>query len=384
MGFSNVHTEPVTVPHWERGEASCAVLSPAPQTLAVTALGGSVATPPEGIDAEVVEFPSLDALDAAPRARVEGRVVFVNQPMRRTADGSGYGEAVRSRTRGPSRAGAKGALALLVRSVGTDLSRLPHTGALRYADDAPRIPAAALSVADAELVHRLAAIGPVRIHLHLGCHTEPDAQSANVVGELPGTDRAHEIVLLGAHLDAWDLGRGAIDDGAGVAIALESARLAAQGDRLSRTLRVVLFANEENGLAGARAYALAHADELARHVVALEADEGDGRVLSIAFNGGPEAAPFFDSLAARVGPMGVARSPETAGGGADLSTLTGVPRIDLGQDMSRYFDVHHTANDTPEAIDAPSLDHAVRVWREVVGALARSGSPLGRARPPSR
>lgn len=381
MGFSNVRAEPVIVPHWVRGEGEGEVLEPAVQPVTLAALGGSVATPEGGIEAEVLEVPSLDVLEAAAPERVAGRIVFIRQVMRRTADGSGYGEAVRARTRGPSIAAAKGAVAVIVRSIGTDRSRLPHTGALRYADDAPRIPAAALSVADAELLHRLGTLGPVRFRLRLSCRAEADAESANVVGEFPGTDRAREIVLLGAHLDAWDLGRGALDDGAGVGIVLESARLAAQGDPLRRSVRVVLFANEENGLAGARAYALAHADELANHVVAMEADAGDGRVLEVAFNGGPEAARTFDDLAARLAPLGVRRSAELAWGGADLSSLTGVPRIGLEQDMSRYFDVHHTANDVPEALDRRALDHAVRVWREVVDTLARSDAPLGRARP---
>jgi hypothetical protein len=378
MGFANVRAEPVTVPHWERGDASAALLSPAAQPLAIAALGGSVPTPDEGIEAEVLEVPDLATLDATDPARVQGRVVFIHQVMRRTDSGEGYGEAVGARTRGPSRAAAKGAVALLVRSIGTDRSRLPHTGALRYQDGVPRIPAAALSVADAAMLHRLGALGPVRVRLRLTCHAEPDAQSANVVGELPGSDRAHEIVLLGAHLDAWDLGRGALDDGAGVAIALESARLAAQGDPLRRTVRVVLFANEENGLAGARAYAQSHADELPRHVAAMEADAGDGRVLSIAFRGGPEGAPTFDALVAQVAPLGVRRDPEPAGGGADLSPLQGVPWIDLAQDMSRYFDIHHTAGDVAEALDPRALDQAVSVWRVVVAALARGDSPLGR------
>jgi hypothetical protein len=378
MGFANVRAEPVTVPHWERGDASAALLSPAAQPLAIAALGGSVPTPDEGIEAEVLEVPDLATLDATDPARVQGRVVFIHQVMRRTDSGEGYGEAVGARTRGPSRAAAKGAVALLVRSIGTDRSRLPHTGALRYQDGVPRIPAAALSVADAAMLHRLGALGPVRVRLRLTCHAEPDAQSANVVGELPGSDRAHEIVLLGAHLDAWDLGRGALDDGAGVAIALESARLAAQEDPLRRTVRVVLFANEENGLAGARAYAQSHAGELPRHVAAMEADAGDGRVLSIAFRGGPEGAPTFDALVAQVAPLGVRRDPEPAGGGADLSPLQGVPWIDLAQDMSRYFDIHHTAGDVAEALDPRALDQAVSVWRVVVAALARGDSPLGR------
>jgi len=376
MGFANVRAEPVTVPHWERGEAQGEVLAPSAQSVAVAALGGSVGTPAEGVEAEVLELPSLDVLEATDPARVAGRIVFINNPMRRSVDGSGYGEAVGGRTRGPSRAAAKGAVALLVRSVGTDRARLPHTGATRYADDVPRIPAAALSVPDAELLHRLGEAGPVRFRLRITCRTEPDAQSANVVGEVPGSDRADELILLGAHLDAWDLGRGALDDGAGVAVVLETARLLAQEGGLRRTLRVVLFANEENGLAGARAYAQAHATELPRHALAAEADAGDGRVYAVSFRGGPEEAAVFDDVSARLGALGVRRDPEPASGGADLSPLRDVPLMDLAQDMSRYFDIHHTANDTPEAVNARSLDQVVVAWRIAVGAVARSSAPL--------
>ena len=386
LGLANVHTEAARVTHWERGVERGAITSPVAQTVALTALGGSVPTAPEGLEAELVEAPSLEALDARSDERVRGRIVYLHAVMRRAVDGAGYGEAVSARTRGAIAAARKGAVAVLVRSIGTDSSRAPHTGQMRYDDAVTRIPAAALSTADGDMVHRTLArnTGPVRFRLTLGCRALPEADSANVVGEVPGTDRAQEVVLLGAHLDSWDLGTGALDDGAGVSIVLSTAR-ALLTSRPRRTVRVVLFANEENGLGGGRAYAQAHADELARHVAALEADAGDGHVLRVRWAGDPAHHGLFDTLASRLAPFGIARDDEPAHGGADVSPLgeRGVPRVDLVQEMARYFDHHHTANDTPAVVDARELDRAVAAWTVAVRTLADADTDLGRAPPPT-
>jgi len=378
LGFANVRAEPVTVRVWVRGEERVEVLSPAPHRLAAAALGGSVGTPAGGIDAEVVRVTSLDALRALSPEQARGRIVFVDQPMERRRDGSGYGTAVVVRGRSASIASGLGAVAVLIRSIGTDATRFPHTGAMRYEGDAPHIPAAALSNPDADVLGRWLEAGTaVRMHLELGCRDAGEAQSANVIGEVLGSDHPEEIVILGAHLDSWDLGRGAIDDGAGVAIIMEAARLMASAPvRPRRTIRVVLFANEENGLAGARAYAAAHAQE--RHVLGIEADFGDGRAWALRT---PDVAGRTDPSAptapwARIlrllGPLEVAWQPDEPHGGADLGPLheAGMPVADVMQDGTRYFDLHHTANDVLSQVDRDSLDHAMRAVLAVAYAAS--------------
>lgn len=384
LGLANVHAEPVRVPRWERGAGAGEVTAPFAQTVALAALGGSVATPPEGLEAEVVEVGSLDALAALPEAAVRGRIVYLHRVMERTRTGAGYGDAVGGRVRGAIAAARKGAVAFLLRSVGTDASRAPHTGFMRYDDAVARIPAAALSTTDGDLLHRLgqrADGGPVRFRLTLGCRALPDADSANVVGEVVGSALPREVVLLGAHLDSWDLGTGALDDGAGVAIVLAAAQRVASARPPRRTVRVVLFANEENGGAGGRAYAEAHRDELAQHVAAIEADAGDGRVGAVAYAGDRARRTAFHRVAEALRPLGVRERDDEAHGGADLGPLVpaGVPRVDLSQDMSRYFDHHHTANDTPAVLDERAIDQAVDAWVRAVGELASMDETLGRA-----
>ena len=362
QGLANVHAEPVTAPVWVRGTETGEVVSPVRQKLSLTALGGSVPTPPEGLEGEVVEMPSLEALAANPSA-AHGRIVFFNKKMERHADGSGYGRAVDVRSRGPAKAAAAGALGVLIRSIGTDQERLPHTGATDYEAGAPRIPAAALSIPDAEMLERLLRDGrPVRVRFLLTCHDGPPVQTSNVVGEVPGRERASEIVLLGGHLDSWDLGTGAIDDGAGVAIVLEAARLiTGLPRRPERTVRVVFFANEENGLAGGNAYAAAHSGELDRHVAALESDSGTGRPLGFSWNAGPSAEPVIRAIGELLEPLGAGELHGDGGGGADIGPLraSGVPLFSVRQDVSRYFDYHHTANDTFDKIEPEALDRNV-------------------------
>ena len=384
-GLTSVHAEKVTVPHWERGVETASIVLPFPHKLGVTALGGSVATPAGGVEAEVVEVDSLEALGKLDDAAVAGKIVFVDKPMRRARDGKGYGEAVGVRGRAEAEAAHKGAAAVLIRSVGTDHNRTPHTGAMRRDKTGARaIAAAALSVPDAELLHHVLETRPhVRVKLEIGAHWLPDAESANVIGEVPGTDRASEIVLLGAHLDSWDLGTGAIDDGAGCGIVLEAGRLLAALPRHPRrTVRVVLFAAEENSLAGGDAYAKDHAAEAPRHVVALEADSGTDRAFVIRFLGGGATAEQarFLTLAPRVEPLGIAVTSEDASGGADISPLRalGVPVIDLEQDMSTYFDLHHTANDTFDKIDRDALAQVAGAFASVAYAAGELDGDLGR------
>lgn len=379
-GFVNVRAEEVTVPHWERGEESGEIVSPAPFRLSLCALGGSVGTPAGGIEGEIVEANSLEGVDALGE-KAKGRIVFVWKVMERRADGSGYGATVPIRGGAASRAAKLGATGVLIRSVGTSNARLPHTGALRYEDGVPKIPAAALANPDADLLHRLLEAGKtVKVRFSLGARTLPDAVSANVLGEIPGREKPEEIVVLSGHLDSWDLGQGAIDDAAGLGIVIEAARLIGQLPlKPRRTLRVVAFANEENGLAGARAYAKAHAAELPRHVAAIESDSGAGPVSGLSWTAGPSAEPFLSGVAAILKPFGLG-ALKKGGGGADVGQLRagGVPQFSPIQDTSRYFDLHHSADDTFDKIDRDELNSGVAAVAALAYALAESEQPLER------
>jgi hypothetical protein len=381
-GLANVRAEPVKVPHWERGDESGEILAPYAHKLSLAALGGSVGTPAAGLEAEVIEVPSLDAIEKLDPKDVKGKIVFFHVVMERQQDGSGYGKAVRVRGAGAIAAAKLGAVAVVIRSIGTDISRAPHTGAMRYDAKVAKIPAAALAVPDADLLHRLVAQGkPVRIKIKLGAKTLPDADDANMVGEVVGSSLPDEIVLLGAHLDSWDLGQGAIDDGAGCAIVLEAGRqIARMNPKPKRTVRVVFFANEESGLAGAKAYAKEHAAEVPKHVLGLEADFGAGRVLNACFSGGEDKRAQFLAVAALVKPLGVTLLDEPAEGGADLSPLQarGVPLFDLRQDGTTYFDFHHTANDTIERITRAEIDQVAAAYAATAYAAADAPGDFGR------
>ncbi len=381
-GFSNVHAEPVTVPHWERGEESAAVVSPVSQPLQLAALGGSIGTPPGGINAEVIEVESLDAVDKLGKAAVAGKIVYYNVPTARARDGSGYGKAVAVRAAGAQRAAALGAVGVVIRSIGTDHNRLPHTGMMRREPNELTVPAAALSVPDAELLHRLLeAHQSVALHLQLGCRWLPDVESANVIGEIPGAARPDEIVLLGAHLDSWDLGTGALDDGAGVGIVVHAAQLVGSLPRRpQRTVRVVLFANEEHGLSGGRAYALAHRAEAAKHIAALEADAGTEGGYALRFLGSPETRGRLAEIAAELQPLGIEFVGDDAHGGADLGPLRalGVPMVDVAQDATTYFDYHHTANDTFDKINPEGLAQVTAAFAVIAEGIANLNGDLGR------
>ncbi len=383
LGFDEVRAEPVTVPHWERGEASGEILAPYPQLVVLTALGGSAPTPDAGLEAEVLRVESLDALKALPEGAAAGKIVFIDGVMEATRDASGYGRAVAKRGAGPSEAAKKGAVALLIRSAGTSNDRIAHTGATRYLDGVARIPAAALSNPDSDLLAAQAASGkPVRFRLRLTTRVLPDEQSANVIAEVRGREKPEEIVLLGAHLDSWDLGQGALDDGAGCAIAVAAAKLIAElRERPRRTVRVVLFANEEFGLSGARAYAVAHEAELPRHVAAVEADLGADAVWALSSGVEPAALPAVEAVARLLAPLGVEQGGNEGRGGADLSPLAParVPLFALWQDATRYFDVHHTVNDTLAQVDEAGLRQNVAAHALLAYAAAEMEGDFGRA-----
>jgi len=366
LGFANVRTMDVTVPHWERGDAEFTVLTPWPQSMPTLALGGSVGTGSEGIEAEGVMVKDLDSLNALPAGAVKDRIVFFTNRMERTRDGSGYGRAVTVRASGPSAAAALGALGVVIRSISTSSSRFPHTGTTRYAATAPRIPALAIANPDADALERQFQSGkPVRLRIKSSSRDLPPMPSANVIGEISGTDRASEIVILGAHLDSWDPGVGALDDGAGVAIIMGAARLINGLDaKPRRTIRVVLFANEEFGTSGSQTYLAANAAEADRHVLGFEADFGAGPVWRLASRVNPGQLSAVEQIYRALAPLQLLRGNNAANGGADLDGLAklGMPMLSPDLDGTNYFDVHHTANDTLLQVDAAALRQSVAAY----------------------
>jgi carboxypeptidase Q len=372
LGFQNVRAEPVAVPRWERGAIAVELLEPRLRSLEAVALGGSVATPPGGVEARAVMVASVEALEALPDAAVKDAIVFINGRMERMRDGGGYGKAVTARRSGPAVAGRKGARAVLIRSIGTDLHA--HTGTTRY-DAGPRVAAAALSGPSADALELAFLAGPVTVRMALESRELPEARSANVIGEIPG--RTDEIVLLGAHLDSWDITPGANDDAAGVGIVIAAARRVAALGTPRRTLRVVLFANEEFGLSGAKAYAQAHAAEAGRHALMMEADSGSGVVWRLDAAVAPADWPWVTALAAE---LGLEPGRNGKAGGADLGEMRklGVPEFVAEQDGNRYFDVHHTRADTVEALDRAGMSQVTGVFAALAHAASERAEPIGR------
>lgn len=387
----DVRNEPVTVPHWVRGEEKGKLVSHFDQTIVLTALGGSIATPADGITAEVVVVRNYEELKAL-GDRAKGRIILFNAPMDLAKVRAGrafeaYGEAVVYRGSGAIRAAEAGAVAALVRSVASASLRTPHTGSTRYDANVPKIPAAAVTTEDADLIARLTAKGEkVVMNLLLTPQTLPDVESANVVAEIRGSEKPEEIVLIGAHLDSWDLGTGAIDDGSGVAMVMETMRLFKELNiRPKRTVRAVLFMNEENGLRGGRGYAQAHANEVANHVAAIETDAGAAAPLGFVTTlDAAQLAALRPKLAAleRIGATRLQYSQNT---GADTSPLTaqGVPGFGLTPDPLHYFDYHHTPADTLDKIDPKELaanTAAIAVLTYVLAEMPQrfQGSPVQR------
>ena len=370
-----VRNEKVMVPHWVRGIESGKLVSHRDQKIILTALGGSVATPSEGITAEVIELTSFDQLATLGRKNIEGKIVFFHVPMdlekvRNHRSFDAYSEAVVYRGIGASRAAEYGAKAVVIRSVASASLRTPHTGALRYDPKQPKIPAAAMTIEDALLVHRLLAKGEkVRMQLTLTPKMLPDVESANVVAEIRGSEKPDEIVLLGAHLDSWDLGTGAIDDGAGVAMVMETLRLLKElGIQPKRTIRAVLYMNEENGLRGGRQYALDHKAELPKHLAAIETDAGGAAPTGFSTTLKGDALTALEARTGALARVGAQRFETTEQTGADTSFLTaaGVPGFGLVPEPLHYFDYHHTPADTLDKIDPKEL----AADTAAIGALA--------------
>ena len=375
LGFDKVWSEPFSMQYWERGQASLSVSAPFSQNLVVTALGGSIGTPFDGINAQVAKFDSLEQLKSATSDQVKDKIVFINKSMAKDKLGSFYGSVVGARAQGAVEAAKLGAKAIIIRSVGTSINRFAHTGIMRYSDDVPRIPAAAISVPDAIQLEKMLSRQPeLSLQLHMQNKLPGEVISHNVIGEITGSKYPDEIVLLGAHLDSWDEGTGALDDGAGVGIVMATATLLKQQARPERTIRVVLFGNEEGGLVGARAYAAKHAASLDKHVFASESDFGAGRIWRLDTGFGPNSKPFAEALLQKLAPFGVEAGKETASGGPDVSVIKalGVPVVSLQQDGSDYFDYHHTPNDTMDKIDPEAMQQNLKVWLITAASIANS------------
>ncbi|TYT25761.1 M28 family peptidase [Luteimonas viscosa] len=380
LGYDRVWTEPVRFPTWERRSERAEVLGDHAQPLLVTALGGS---PGGTVDAEIVRFDSFEALQAAPAGSLDGRIAFVDHDMERTRDGSGYGKAGAVRSRGPSEAIRKGAIGYLMRSIGTSPHRVANTGITRFDEGLEPIPSAALSLVDADQLTRLLRRGPVRVRLALDCGwTGAEYTSHNVIGEITGREAPDEVVLIAGHLDSWDLGTGAIDDASGVGITMAAGHLIGQlPQRPRRTIRVVAFANEEQGLIGAREYARRHADAVSNHVLAAESDFGAGRIYGFSTGAPAHAQAASQRIAEALAPLGIEHLPGKGGPGPDISPLAAIGGTWawLGQDGSGYFDLHHNADDTLDKIDPDALAQNVAAYAVFAWLAAEAEGDFGSA-----
>lgn len=380
LGFDKVYKEPVQVPIWERGEAKAKIISPVEQPLVITALGGSIATPVTGIRARIARFDSLEALQQANPDDVKGKIAFIDQKTERHITGEGYGKSVGGRSKGAVAAAQKGAVAIVIRSIGTDHDRMAHTGVMRYQDGVTKIPAAAMSNPDADLVDAMLKRDPNAVlELHMSPKDLGTNTSYNVIAEVTGSSKPNEIVLIGAHLDSWDEGTGAIDDGAGVAIVTAAAKhIQDLPQKPARTVRVVLYAAEEIGLVGGKAYAEAHKAELPLHYIAAESDFGAGPIYQIDTK---VSDNVFAQVQESIKPMtynGVALGNNQASGGPDVSMLPalGVPVASLRQDGHDYFDYHHTPNDTLDKINPKALAQNVAAYAQFAYIMANSNLVL--------
>jgi len=374
-GLENVHTEPVMVPYWVRGHESAELIDPPLHDVAMLGLGGTVATPPEGVEAEVLPVNSFEDLQAR-AADAKGRIVLFNVPY------TNYSETVTYRTTSARAAAQFGAVGVLVRSVGPIGLRTAHTGSVQYAPGLPQIPAASISLEDTNRIVRLTQRGKyVRMRLVTGGHYEPDAESANVVAEIRGREKPEEIVLLGAHIDSWDVGTGAADDGVGCVITWEALRLM---KRLNlhprRTVRLVLFTNEENGVRGANAYADRYAEAAGNHVFALESDSGVLSPAMLGFSGSMSSRAVMAQIGSLLSPLGLA-DIGPGGGGADIgpiAQLGNVPTMAYLGDATRFFVFHHTAADTVERIAPEDVSRAAAAIAAVTWVVAEMPERLPR------
>jgi carboxypeptidase Q len=374
-GLQNVRAEPVMVPKWVRGRESAEIVNPPRHPITMLGLGGSVATPPGGIEAEVLTVASFDEVRSR-AADARGRIVLFNAPF------TTYSDTVTYRTNGARVASQLGALAVLVRGVGPAGLRTPHTGSVQYGRGVPPIPAASISAEDADRIARLSAAGThVRVRLSMEGRTEPDVPSANVVGEIRGRDRPEEIVLLGGHIDSWDVGTGASDDGVGCVVTWEAARLMMKlGITPRRTIRIVLWTNEENGLRGATTYAARHAAHASNHVFALESDSGVFEPASLGFSGSAAARSLVRDIGTLLTQLGLA-DIIAGGGGADIGPIAqagNTPMMAYLGNPTRYFAIHHTPADTVDRITPQEVSKAAAAIAVMAYVIAEMPQRLPR------
>lgn len=380
LGFTNIRTEPFDVPYWSRVVERARITGPNAQPLVIAALGGSEPTPTGGVEAEIVRFASMAALRAADPAKVAGKIVFIDEATTRTQDGSGYGVGVGKRRDCATESQRLGAAACLIRSVGTQHHRFAHQGQQARGQISGGVPAAALSPPDADQIARLLEKGQsVRVNLEIAVEARPAAPSGNVVAEIRGREKPDEIIVIGGHLDSWDSGTGAVDDGAGIGITMAAAKLIAdlpQNPR--RTIRVVLFGAEETGLHGARAYAERHKAQLAQHIVGAESDFGAGKIWRFDTRFGPESAAKATAIHEILAPLGIARGHNEASGGPDMTFVRagGVPVVTLQQNGWDYFDLHHTPNDTIDKIKPEDMRQNVAAYAAFVYLVAEMDGDL--------
>ena len=375
MGFSNVRAETFEIPVWTRGHEAAEILAPFPQRLIVAALGNSASTPPEGVSGEVIGFDSVEELEAAPDSVVRGKIVFVSHAMPRTQDGSGYGYFGAARRQGPSIASRKGAMAIVIRSIGTDYHRNPHTGVMTFAKGVKPIPSGALTIPDAEQLQRILNRGrPVTMRLTLVSQTTT-GQSGNVIAEVPGRDPKAPPILVSGHLDSWDQGTGAIDDGAGVAIAAAAAKRVMDAGRPLRTIRVVWFGSEETGLWGGLDYQKKYGN--VPHYALAESDFGAGRVWQVNSNFGKAREGEALLLQSALAPLGIVPGSLDQADGSDIGPMleSGMPGVGLSQDGTHYFDIHHTPDDTLDKVDPEALRQNVAAWTAMLAVLSGGIEP---------
>ncbi|MFL6752646.1 MAG: M28 family peptidase [Sphingomicrobium sp.] len=375
LGFANVRVEPFEMPTWTRGPESAEILSPFPQRMVVAALGNSASTPAGGITGEVVGFNTLAELEQASDAAVRGKIVFVSHAMPRTQDGSSYGFFGGARRQGPSIASRKGAIAIVIRSIGTDHHRNPHTGVQTFAEGVRPIPAGALTIPDAEQLQRILKRGrPVTMRLVLVSQAGR-GQSGNVIAEVPGRDPSLAPILVGGHLDSWDQGPGAIDDAAGVAIATAAAKRIMDAGRPLRTIRLVWFGAEEPGLLGGLEYQKRYAAQ--GHWAMAESDFGAGRVWRVNSRLGKEREAEAKALQSALALLGIVPGALDEADGSDIGPMikAGAPAVELSQDGTYYFDLHHTPDDTLDKVDPKALRQNVAAWTAMLAVLSGGIEP---------
>lgn len=375
LGFANVREEKFDMPTWVRGEEKAWVISPFQMPMAITALGNSGSTGEVPMEGEVVYFATYDALVAADASQIAGKIVFVDHQMKRTQDGSSYGQFGRARFVGPNVAAKKGAKAIIIRSIGTDSHRNPHTGNTNFEAGVSPIPAGAISNPDADNLVRQVKLAkspkPLMVKLLMTPQNLGQQKSGNVIAEVVGTNPALPAIVIACHLDSWDLATGAFDDASGCGIITAAAKHVSAAGKPRRTIRLLWAGAEEVGIWGGKAYGAAYKDQ--PHALAMESDFGADRVWRVDFKLAESAKPLADKIVAALAPLGIVRGKDMAGGGADVEAIIaaqGLGIIDLQQDGTRYFDLHHTPDDTLDKVDPDQLRQNVVAWATVLDLVA--------------